>query len=239
MVLLVRDKELSMKLWKKIVISVVGIILVGLLGFLVYVNNYYRANPDVINPILAQENVVIKGNITSIVSDTSDIGFIFYPGGKVEADSYLPLLKKICDIEFSCFLVEMPFNLAVFDINAAQTVIEEHPEINEWYIGGHSLGGVMASQFYASNLDRIEGLILLGSYAYGDVPIEKTITIYGSNDEILDTNKINYKENIYVIDGGNHAGFGDYGNQKGDGPLENLNQQEITAEIILNFILNQ
>lgn len=88
---------------------------------------------------------------------------IFYPGAKVEAEAYLPLLDKIRDdTHITCILVDMPFHLAIFDTNAAKDIISEFPDIQNWYMAGHSMGGAMASQFASKNEKEIKGLILMG-----------------------------------------------------------------------------
>ena len=56
----------------------------------------------------------------------------------------------------------MPFNLSVFDINAAKGIQEQYPEIEKLYIGSHSLGGSMVASYLADHAGEYEGLILLG-----------------------------------------------------------------------------
>ncbi len=75
------------------------------------------------------------------------------------------------------------------------------------------MGGAMASSYVSKNKDNVDGLILLGSYIYGDVLDKDALTIYGSLN-ISVKKKIDYKRNIVVIKGGNHANFGNYGHQK-------------------------
>ena len=62
-------------------------------------------------------------------------GFIFYPGGKVEAVAYEPLLKALASEGMLCVLVEMPFRLAVFDMNAAEGIPEQFPGIGLRHTG--------------------------------------------------------------------------------------------------------
>ena len=140
----------------------------------------------------------------------------------------------------------MPFNLAVFDINAAKGITEKLPDIEKWYIGGHSLGGSMAASHAAKNADLYEGLVLLASYSTSDISSSglDVISLYGSEDRVLNLDKyVEYKANLpadfdeYVIEGGCHAGFGSYGAQKGDGipSISGEEQLQLTAQLLTDF----
>ena len=98
----------------------------------------------------------------------------------------------------------------------------------------------MASSFASGHPEAVDGLILLGSYIYGDYPDDDTLTIYGSLNQSVEDH-IDYTENIVEIQGGNHAQFGNYGPQKGDLPAEISaeEQQEQTAAAIEEFIREQ
>lgn len=167
----------------------------------------------------------------------SDTAIIFYPGAKVEAEAYLPLLDQIRQTGITCILVDMPFHMAIFDSDAAEDVMTQFPEIEHWYLAGHSMGGAMASKFAAEHPDEVDGLILMGAYIYGDYPDEDTLTIYGSLNQSVEDH-IDYTENIVEIEGGNHAQFGNYGLQKGDPPAEisSDEQQKQTVEAIEAFL---
>ncbi|MPN05130.1 hypothetical protein SDC9_152380 [bioreactor metagenome] len=131
----------------------------------------------------------------------------------------------------------MPFRLAVFRINAADEVYNRFPALSRWYLGGHSLGGAMASSYVKGNEDKLNGLILLGAYPVNDSPIP-TLCIYGSEDVMLDRTKLAGVTNQLEIAGGNHAQFGDYGIQEGDGAasISRDDQQKQAAEAILAFL---
>lgn len=128
--------------------------------------------------------------------------------------------------------------MAVLDANAAGDVLKEFTEIKTWYMAGHSLGGAMASDFAAKHPDEIAGVILLGAYRYGEIDPDKALTIYGTEDTVLDKTKIDYTEHVFVIEGGNHAQFGNYGSQDGDGAarITPEEQQKQTTKLILEFI---
>lgn len=207
-------------------------------AFLWYTADYYRAE-DVARAVLAQDDgITTQDNLTILTpSSQSDTGIIFYPGAKVEAAAYLPLLDQLRGAGYTCFLVDMPFHLAVFGMNTAADVIEQHPEITHWYLAGHSFGGAMASQFAAEHPELLDGLILLGAYLYGDYPPADTLTIYGSLNQSVE-DKIDYTENVVEIAGGNHAQFGNYGPQEGDAPatISAADQQAQTVQAIRDFI---
>ena len=221
---------------KDLIKIIVVLLLLVLLGaFTWYVNDYYHADEMALK-VLEEENIVInKDNI--ILKGSNDIGIIFYPGAKVEAESYLPILSKLRDRGFTTILVKMPFNMAIFNSNAADKIIKQNKDIKHFFIAGHSMGGAMASSYAAKNQDKLEGLILLGSYIYGDYPEEDTLTIYGSLNQSVE-DKIKYTKNIVEIEGGNHAQFGNYGFQKGDSKatISAEEQQRISVDAITSFI---
>ena len=156
---------------------------------------------------------------------------------EARAEAYLPLLDRIRQTGVTCILVHMPFHMAIFDPGAAEDIFPQFPEIEHWYMAGHSMGGAMASQFASGHPDEIDGLILMGAYIYGDYPDENTLTVYGSLNQSVEDH-IDYTENIVEIEGGNHAQFGNYGPQKGDAPaaISAQEQQEQTAEAVEAFL---
>jgi pimeloyl-ACP methyl ester carboxylesterase len=156
-------------------------------------------------------------------------------------------MKELASEGVLCVLIEMPFNLAILDTAAADGFTDMYPEIEEWYIGGHSLGGSAASMYLEDNHEAFEGLVLLGSYSTSDLSSYDidVLSIYGSEDKVM--NYENYEEYLVnlpedseelIIEGGCHAYFGMYGDQEGDGKptITNEEQIQITAKKIVDFI---
>ncbi len=226
---------------KKILIVFLSIIVISAGAFFAYSAIYYRAEQSAQKIITDNPDVVtVTGKYTIFKSNVeSDTALVFYPGGKVEHTAYANLCYNLSQNGINVVLVKMPFNLAVFDTSAAEGAFALLPEVKNWYISGHSLGGAMASSYVSKNTDKVKGLVLLGSYVYGDIGNVPALTIYGSNDNVLDKTKVT-GENTFVIEGGNHAYFGNYGEQKGDGKTEisREEQQGSASESILNFIIN-
>lgn len=215
----------------------------------VYLGDYYRADNEAINVFLPQGITWDEETDGMIVFEPEEAtkGLIFYPGGKVEYTAYIPLMQACAEEGILCVLVEMPFNLAVLDVNAADGVQQEYPEIEDWYIGGHSLGGSMAASYLADNAKDYKGLVLLGSYSTADLSATEleVLSVFGSEDEVMnhekyDENKSNLPGDFSetVIDGGCHAYFGMYGAQDGDGTptITNGEQIYITAENIVKIM---
>ncbi len=183
--------------------------------------------------------------------DFSDktVGIIFYPGGLVEHEAYLPLMEKLAQQGAVCILVEMPFDFAFMDYRAAGKFLKLYPVVEHWYMAGHSLGGAMAASYVSRHEEDFEGLILLAAYTNHNISDSgvKVLSIYGSNDGVLNFKRYNKnKKNLpavrqglteIIIDGGNHAQFASYGKQKRDGKAEISadEQQEITAAEIAQW----
>lgn len=221
--------------------SLIGLLLALVLAFYIYTLDYYRASASV-DDWLETTNleIITEGAVTTIrPSASTDLttGLIFYPGGKVEASAYLPLLIQLAEEGLTCVLVEMPMNLAVFNADAAKDLYQDYPTIDRWYLSGHSLGGAMASSYMDKHYNEVEGLILLGAYPINEAPV-KTLAIYGTYDIMLDLDQVEKADQVVEIVDGNHAYFGNYGEQEGDGQalITREDQQGQAVQVIMSFV---
>ena len=219
------------------------IILIIMLGFGIYVSDYSHSDSTALSYINGSSNVSITHESNGLFIDGkgNDTALIFYPGAKVEYSAYLPLMNQIASQGVDVYLVQMPFNLAFFGQNSADDIIK-NSNYSHYIMSGHSLGGVAASG-YASKHD-VDGLVLLAAYPSEEID-KPTLSIYGSEDKVLNLKSYNdakplIKANFteHIINGGNHAQFGNYGLQKGDGNagINSTLQQNETASEIINFI---
>lgn len=234
-------KKRNFRTRHKILLGVFALVFILGLASYIYVSDFYRAS-DYVDLMIEEssDRVTFIDNLTIIEPRTEaeeKIGLIFYPGGKVESSAYMPLLIQLSEKAITTVLVDMPANLAVFDIDAASDVLNENLDIDKWYIAGHSLGGAMASQYSEENYELFEGLILLGAYPVNEAPID-TLAIYGTYDIMLDLEKTATADEVFEIIDGNHANFGDYGRQEGDGEalITRQEQQRQAVEKIEAFI---
>ncbi len=171
-------------------------------------------------------------------------GLVFYPGARVEARAYADILRPAADAGILVVILKTPLNLSLLDGNQARGAMAAHPEISSWAVGGHSLGGVSASSFALGNPD-VDGLLLYASYPLDSMRDRaglKVLSISGSEDGLSTPEKINASRELLPADatfvevqGGNHAFFGSYGPQPGDGEAtvgRDVAQEQITAATV-------
>ena len=216
-------------------------------AFLIYTGQYYHADGTAESALKSDEAVSVIQTDYGWLFDgpSAENALIFYPGGKVEETAYAPLLHRLAGQGMDVCLVSMPFHLAVFGANKADQVMKQY-DYAHWYIGGHSLGGAMAASYAASHSSALSGVIMLAAYPTKllDEKIQ-AITIYGSEDGVLNRTRMEEAKRYLtdnsrtcVIEGGNHAQFGNYGAQDGDGnaAVTSEEQQLQTVEFILQNI---
>jgi dienelactone hydrolase len=236
---------------RRILFGTASLVLLAVLGFTYWAYTPLGPAQTALNSLVDSENVsVIETNrIIFTPKETLDTGFIFYPGGHVDPRSYSSIAHQIADEGYLVIIPKMPFNLAVTNKRAAVKIVNDYTEIDNWVIGGHSLGGAMAASLVYDEPEMFKGLVLLAAYPpqnnnISSLDLYVTI-VYGSLDQLatqseieeslpllpLDTEKV-------LIEGGNHAQFGDYGTQNGDGiaTIEPEEQQKIVIEAILNTL---
>ncbi len=152
-------------------------------------------------------------------------GLVFYPGGLVEPQAYAPVLRRIAASGFRVALLRVRFNLAVTEQGKARAAIAEAPQL-PWAVGGHSLGGVVASNFADSNLEA-RALVMWAAYPQNDLSAKNlpTLALYGEKDGVIGQEQLAASQGKFpqgtlrqTIPGLNHAGFGSYGTQRGDNP---------------------
>lgn len=231
---------------KKVVLGVVAatsFIISLIVAASIYLNNYNHADASVEKYLISNEEVSVTKIDSGYYFDgkgEKDL-IIFYPGAKVEATAYAPLLYQLAQKGYDSVLIEMPFNIAILGKNKADNIINNYSYEN-YYLSGHSLGGAMAS-IYVNEHDNIKGLILLASYSTKEIDIP-VLSIYGSRDGVLKLDAYKgYKDNLknveeHIIEGANHSGFAYYNTQSDDNIsfITIDNQIDITINYIDNFI---
>lgn len=235
------------------------LIVCSLVGFAAFTGcrSYSAAVPGVRS---IPDTVVVTENRFSIrlepeTGSPNRPGIIFYPGGLVEPDAYVTILARLAEQGHPVVIVKMPLNLAVTAPNRANRFLDAPCNDRAYVIAGHSLGGAMAARFVAREVagsSPVAGIVLLGAYPPQRDPLVGSpvpvLSIYAQNDGLVSEEErrdalSNLPESatIIVIEGGNHAGFGDYGAQDGDGvrtiSLDTQHSQTVAA--ITEFLKNE
>lgn len=172
---------------------------------------------------------------------TPRAGLIIYPGAFAEPRAYVGQYGQLAQNGIAVFVIRSPFNFALLDINRATRIINDNPTINNWYVAGHSLGGVTACQYAKNNQEKLSGLILLASYCNGDaqnltLPV---LSISASKDGLATTEKINNNKSglppntkYVVIDGANHTQFGSFAKTQGGDGQATIQEQSAREQIL-------
>ena len=263
------------KFLKWILIFVVVAVVGAILAFKIYTHNYYRTDASI-----TENFKELLSNDVHSYSDKNGTVFIpqkykikavivFYPGGKVEYTAYNGLMYELASRGYLCLLPKMPENLALLKTNAVDSLTSGYESRFEkegdldWYLAGHSLGGVAASVHLGNTLvpaegenpespdalmtSEYKGVIFCASYPAADLSHSdlRMLSIYGSNDKVLDLQKYEESKKYWpadaeehVLKGGIHSYFGSYGIQAGDGEPEITNFMQITqtANIIATWV---
>jgi hypothetical protein len=230
----------------------IGVVLLALIGFIAWGMIIPKPMPEALASMQSDSQVIVSTDpwITfQPAEEAATTGLIIYPGGRVDPRAYAPLAHAIASQGYLVAIVPMPLNLAVFGSSRASSVIETYPEIQNWVIGGHSLGGSMAALYADKYGDQISGLSLWASYPASSNDLSDSdiyvSSIYGTLDGLATKDKIDASRGLLPsdttwvpINGGNHAQFGWYGDQSGDNPAEisRQDQQEQILQSVLDLL---
>ena len=218
---------------KRILIALAVVFVVLAAAAVWYVNDYSHADNVALAAVAdedgAADGVEVRtlpsGDI-AFVPDNPVAGLVFYPGGKVQPEAYAPLMQQCAQRGILCVLLKPTFNLAIIDMDAASGVTAQFPEISEWTIAGHSMGGVAAADYASRHAGEFDAIAFLAAYPAVDLSKfdGKVLSIVGSNDGVLNRDKYEQAHELLpdsaqelVIEGGNHAYYGNYGEQANDG----------------------
>ncbi len=232
--------------WPLVVLGVMALLM--LVGA-AYFSDYYRADATALEALESGGGVTVEETEYGWRFDgpSTTTALVFYPGAKVEASAYAPLLHLLAQEGVDACLVRMPLNFALFDSGAALRVMEKHDcDYETWYVGGHSLGGVAAAGFAADHPEVVRGTVLCASYPNERLDEDSVeVQVLGTRDGVIDSERVEsarvYAPETFVvrvIEGANHAQFGSYGAQDGDGvaTISPEEQWHATAEAIVEGI---
>lgn len=166
---------------------------------LIYAYFYLTSSYKATSEGLDEANSFVKSSEVSISEDSNLItispknpdnkfGVIFLQGGKVDTNAYVNIMTKLSyKFNSKVYIPKLLFNIAFLSPNAPDNIINSHPEIENWVLIGHSLGGVVMGNFYdntvntpiirsiqcikapclqkCTNSKKISNIVFWGSYA--------------------------------------------------------------------------
>ena len=254
LVILLINRKHKVKLWLKISVPIIFTLVVNFVGFLCFFNIYYHATGEVKDYLKDDDEGKVYSKSDYYLFDNisnNNKALIFYGGAKVEEKSYAPMLNKIAHQGYDVFLTKMPLRFPLFAIDKANSIYKANNTYNTYqdvYLMGHSLGGVCAAMALEKTSLNYKGIVFLASYPSKPLDSKyKALSIYGSEDKVLNLNE--YNDNLSnfptdysqkIIEGGNHAYYGYYGEQKGDGKASITREQQIdiTVNYVIDFLEN-
>ncbi|ACQ78492.1 hypothetical protein Bcav_0227 [Beutenbergia cavernae DSM 12333] len=187
------------------------------------------------------------GTIDLVPAEPLTTGLVFSPGARVDPRAYAHVLRPLAEAGYVVVILRPPYGIALANPTQSGAAISRHPEVETWFVGGHSIGGVAASWFAereAAPDGAVDGLLLWASYPAADLSgtALRACSVTGTNDglttpaDVADSAPLLPPTTVFTpIDGAIHAYFGDYGPQAGDGepavPREEAQRQIVEASL--------
>lgn len=202
---------------------------------------------------------------SALASSPARTALLFFPGGLVDPHAYIGALEELVAINgYQIVIPKVSANLAIWNAGKAKAIREAFPDVQNWVVSGHSLGGAVAPITLDQERDAYQGLILLAAYSVTPLADWEgpVMVISAELDEVGDPTDLTDNEGnlpprlevsdlsqfpasttagqtiYYEIAGGNHSGFGNYGAQEGDGvaTISSAEQQAIVRDLIRAFM---
>ncbi|HMP01563.1 MAG TPA: alpha/beta fold hydrolase [Gemmatales bacterium] len=201
---------------------------------------------------------VLKSNDQVVVTQTaqdwsftpakggSPSALLFFPGGGVEPVAYAPLARAIAADGWAVYVVKLPGKTTAAELHRqnaialGKSVMSSKPEIKHWVVAGHSMGGSIAARFVHEEPSLFRGLILIGTTHPRDFDLSgftgEVTKVYGTEDKVAQQAQSEANRRLLParttwvrVEGGNHAQFGSYGLQPGDGRATISREEQLKA----------
>lgn len=243
--------------WRLLGRVVLVVLTVGWVAGLLWLRPFAAVQPA-LAAMRSDADVTVTESATRIVLApsgsvaTSDVGVFFQPGARVDARAYAAVLRPLARAGHPVVIAKQPLGIAFLALDAFDGARADRPEPTRWVLGGHSLGGTVAT-LQADDADSdatapAVGLLLFASYPAGDVRGSLTAaveSVSGSRDGLATPEKIRASRadlpadaRFTEIDGATHAQFGAYGIQPGDGTatISDDEARRLISEASLRFV---
>jgi len=222
-------------------------LLVTIVGFLTWFHIVFTADRASTLEVYRDDRVVVQQQpglvVMAPVSSASGHGVLYFPGARVDPHSYLYPLADVAASGVTVVIMKPLMNMALFDQRDLDTLTQFTPAVTSWTLAGHSLGGVRACML--ADDARVTSLVLFASYCANDLSSAQldVALVTGDQDGLIDSEALTQslaflpagRFEPIIIEGANHASFGTYGAQPGDGPavVQQGDMRERITEILL------
>lgn len=243
-----------MRVLRKVGVGLLALLLLAVATFLVWALWIPAPMPEALAAMQSDDTLTVTDTRGAIsfapAGKMPTCGLFFYPGGRVNPRAYAPALREIAQAGYVVVTKSMPLNLAILDIDAAADGAEAFPAVATWAVGGHSLGGSVATFFAHDNTNDVDGVALWAAYATENRPLTTRsdltiVSVSASLDGLATPEEIEAARpwlpadaTFVEIAGGNHAQFGWYGEQRGDNPatISRAEQQSQTVAATVQML---
>lgn len=233
--------------------GLLAVVLVAVVGFLVWSEQTYPAEPKALAEVAQDGRVstVVDGATVTMTRTGAENGrgLVFFAGAKVQPEAYEATFRDVVADGTTVVIVQSALNLPLFETRPLSAFTDLAPDVTSWSVGGHSMGGVKACMYADADRDAVDGLVLLASYCSGDALAARddlpVLSISATNDGLATPAKIEASRadlptsaEFVAIDGAVHAQFGAYGVQSGDGEptiSDGDAREQITAALEVFF----
>lgn len=214
--------------------TALSFLLTTIVGFLAWAHVVYPADRAATIEVYRSGLVTVDNHPQGIIisptsADIAEEVFVFYPGGRVDPLAYLPPLAHTAHtLGLRVVISKPPLNLAIADTRAIGDLASLAGPHGAIIAAGHSLGGVRGC--LNAEDPRVSHLVLFASYCANDLTRRddlRVLTVLGTNDGLTERQRVDAAavslppgSTVVTIRGANHASFGAYGPQTGDGPSD-------------------
>jgi pimeloyl-ACP methyl ester carboxylesterase len=204
-------------------------LLVTIVGFLTWFHIVLPADRGATLEVYRDARIVVTQEpglvMMSSATLTSTDGVLYFPGAKVDPYCYIYPLADVAASGVTVVIMKPLMNMALLDQRDMEALTAIAPEVENWTLAGHSLGGVRACML--ASHPSVTSLVLFASYCATDISAGdlEVILVTGDQDGLIEPQAL--KDSLpllppgrvteRVLVGANHASFGTYGAQPGDG----------------------
>ena len=228
------------------------ILIAALVVFVLWAESPLRAEPGPLDEVLTSDigYTETEEGVVLTPAEPNGTGLVFFSGARVEPAAYAAKLASVVEAGVTVVIVRPILNFAIFEYRPQadfENAASDGDDVDTWYVGGHSLGGVKACQYAADPDNEVAGLILFGSYCASDISETDlpVLTVVAENDGLSTPAKIADAagllppgNTVVTLPGAVHAQFGDYGVQPGDGTptATDAEVEELLSNVLLKFL---